>query len=255
MEGFPARRKPKMRILRGRAYYLWERLRFDATAHTGARILPSDPDTPQPVATDGTSRPGETGAEGTSIDAQMRPALVKYFERKCGSVEEAEDLAQDVLVRTLGHVKWETPEQARGYVFRAAVNRWRDRRRRALTHGTSVEWDEARLGAAGALDSITNEETAPERVLIGEQELFSVATALMELSERQGHLRVGPSGGHTAKSGSTCALQLSTLRARQDAEGAGCARRVILKVHPRRLRVSTDGNLVDLFHRRFASSG
>jgi RNA polymerase sigma-70 factor (ECF subfamily) len=114
----------------------------------------------------------------------MRPALVKYFERKCGSTEEAEDLAQDVLVRALGHVTWETPEQAKGYIFRSAVNRWRDRRRRAITHGTTVEWDEAALGAAGALESIINEGIVPERVLIVEQDLFHIATALQELSER-----------------------------------------------------------------------
>jgi len=114
----------------------------------------------------------------------MRPALVKYFQRKCGSTEEAEDLTQDVLLRALRHVKWETPEQAKGYIFRAAVNRWRDRGRRAQTRGISVEWDEAALGAAGALECVTNEEIAPERVLIVEQQLFHVATALLELSER-----------------------------------------------------------------------
>lgn len=127
---------------------------------------------------------GEATMPGALIVAQMRPALVKYFARKCGSTEEAEDLTQDVLVRALGHATWETPEQAKGYIFRAAVNRWRDRRRRAMTQGTTVEWDEAALGAAGALESITNEGIVPERVLIVEQDLFHVATALQELSER-----------------------------------------------------------------------
>lgn len=136
------------------------------------------------------SDPGELPAsdlsvsEGTLIVAQMRPALVKFFERRCGSSDEAEDLAQDVLLRALAHVTWKTPEQAKGYIFRAAVNRWRDRGRRAVTHGTTVQWNEETLGAAGAVDSMTNEEIVPERVLIVEQELFHVATALQELSER-----------------------------------------------------------------------
>ena len=147
--------------------------------------MSSDPDTPRSLPADGTERPdGEAASDGSVIVAQMRPALVKYFERKCGSMEEAEDLAQDVLVRALGHVTWETTEQAKGYIFRAAVNRWRDRGRRALTHGTTVEWDEAALGAAGALESITNKEIVPERVLIIEQQLFHVANALLELGER-----------------------------------------------------------------------
>lgn len=116
------------------------------------------------------------------IVAQMRPALMKYFKRKCGAADLAEDLAQDVLVRTLGHATWETPEQARGYIFRSAVNRWRDHRRKTLTHGTTVEWDEAAAELAGFLSN--NEETAPEHVLIVEQELNCVAHALGELSER-----------------------------------------------------------------------
>jgi RNA polymerase sigma factor (sigma-70 family) len=131
-----------------------------------------------------TQLPDAGAADGASIIAEMRPALVKYFERKCGVPAEAEDLAQDVLLRALGHVVWKTPEQAKGYIFRAAVNRWHDRRRRALTHGRTVQWDEDALSAAGALESISNEEIAPERVLKVEQELFHVATALLELSER-----------------------------------------------------------------------
>lgn len=120
-------------------------------------------------------------ADNALVVAQMRPALVKYFKRKCGASEEAEDLAQDVLVRALGHITWKTPEQAKGYIFRSAVNRWRDRRRRDLTHGTTVEWNESVLGTE---DCNTNEEIGPERVLIVEQELQHVAIALLELSER-----------------------------------------------------------------------
>jgi RNA polymerase sigma factor (sigma-70 family) len=113
----------------------------------------------------------------TLIVAQMRPALVKYFRRRCGSMEEAEDLAQDVLVRALAHASWQSAEQAKGYIFRAAINRWRDRQRMALTHGVTVEWNDA---ATVDLD----EEISPEHVLIVEQELHRVATALLQLSER-----------------------------------------------------------------------
>lgn len=111
------------------------------------------------------------------IVAQMRPALVKYFKRKCGNEDEAEDLAQDVLVRTLQHAHWETPDQARGYIFRAAVNRWRDRGRMTLTRGVTVEWDEAGIEE-------WNEENTPEHVLTVQQELNRVAVALQELDER-----------------------------------------------------------------------
>jgi RNA polymerase sigma-70 factor (ECF subfamily) len=115
--------------------------------------------------------------ESIALVAPLRPALVKYFLRKCGNASEAEDLAQDVLVRALGKARWESAEQAKGYIFRIAVNRWHDRNRRGLTRGTVVEWDDAATFAQA-------EESSPERVLCNEQELYAVVAALQELSER-----------------------------------------------------------------------
>jgi RNA polymerase sigma-70 factor (ECF subfamily) len=63
--------------------------------------------------------------DSIALVAPLRPALVKYFLRKSGNAAEAEDLAQDVLVRALGKARWESAEQAKGYIFRIAVNRWR----------------------------------------------------------------------------------------------------------------------------------
>jgi RNA polymerase sigma factor (sigma-70 family) len=115
--------------------------------------------------------------DSMALVAPLRPALVKYFLRKCGNPAEAEDLAQDVLVRALGNAHWESPEQAKGYIFRIAVNRWHDRNRRGQTHGIVIEWDDAAVFAQV-------EETSPERVLGSEQELHTVVTALQELGER-----------------------------------------------------------------------
>src|SRR5689334_12433941 len=86
--------------------------------------------------------PGSSAEAGASLAAQMRPALVKFFTRKTGSAVEAEDLAQEVLTRALSHVDWKVPHQARGYIFRTAVNCLRDRRRRLAAHGQIVAWDE-----------------------------------------------------------------------------------------------------------------
>jgi RNA polymerase sigma factor (sigma-70 family) len=116
-------------------------------------------------------------SDGATLVAPLRPALVKYFLRKCGNVGEAEDLAQDVLVRALKKAQWESAEQAKSYIFRIAVNRWHDRNRRLLTHGTVVEWDDEKTFALA-------EETSPERVLNNEQELQAVVAALQELNER-----------------------------------------------------------------------
>jgi RNA polymerase sigma factor (sigma-70 family) len=107
----------------------------------------------------------------------MRPALVKYFQRKTGSAVEAEDLAQDVLVQVLTQAEHKSPTDARAYVFRTAVNRWRDRLRRRQTHGTSVPWDEET--AAGQ-----SVESSLERALLAEEELLSVLHALQHMPAR-----------------------------------------------------------------------
>lgn len=121
--------------------------------------------------------PADILPDNPSLAAQMRPALVKYFKRKTGSAVEAEDLAQDVLVRVLTHADWESTGQAKGYIFRTAVNRWRDRHRRLRTHGLSVAWDERYEREVGT-------ENSPERVLIVREELSQIAHALDELSVR-----------------------------------------------------------------------
>jgi RNA polymerase sigma-70 factor (ECF subfamily) len=110
----------------------------------------------------------------------MRPSLVKYFRRKTGNAVEAEDLAQDVLVRVLDHAKWKSPEEAKGYIFRAAVNRWHDRRRRQATHGATVEWDEN----AVAISRAHRAQSEPECVLIIQEELERTLKALEEMNGR-----------------------------------------------------------------------
>lgn len=115
--------------------------------------------------------------EGPSLTIQMRPALVKYFKRKTGSAVESEDLAQEVIARVLTQVDWKTQNQAKGYIFRTAVNLWRDRRRRLRTHGVSIAWDETTACETGA-------ENSPECVLIEQEELNRVIQALQELDPR-----------------------------------------------------------------------
>lgn len=113
----------------------------------------------------------------TAFIADLRPALVAYFQRRCGNAAEAEDLAQDVILRALSHAEWSSPEEARGYIFRIALNRWRDRGRRKVTHGTEIDWDDDSALSAG-------EEISPERVLTGQEQLRRVAAALQELEPR-----------------------------------------------------------------------
>lgn len=118
-----------------------------------------------------------TAVDKAAVIVPLRPALVAFFLRRCGNSAEAEDLAQDVMLRALTHAEWSSAEQARSYIFRIALNCWRDRGRRILTHGTVVDWNEELVQGVA-------EEKSPERVLSGKQELERIVLALRELGQR-----------------------------------------------------------------------
>lgn len=108
----------------------------------------------------------------------MRPALVRFFRRRCSNLSEAEDLAQEVLLRGLSSTRSTSAEHIKAYIFRSAINLWRDReRRRKVLVSAEMAWDDkVELQAA--------EEIPLERVLLSEEELLRVQQALLELSER-----------------------------------------------------------------------
>lgn len=115
--------------------------------------------------------------DSTLLLVQMRPALFRYFLRKTGSTAEAEDLTQDVLVRSLTHANWESLEQAKGYLFRCAVNRWRERYRKKQSRVQTVDW-------APDIEEFSGSENPPERILIGREELEQILEALEQMNER-----------------------------------------------------------------------
>jgi RNA polymerase sigma factor (sigma-70 family) len=115
--------------------------------------------------------------DAASFLAEARPALVRFFRRRCKNLPQAEDLAQDVIVRTL-RAEWTTIDQAKGYIFRTAANLWRDQaRHRKVQGGSELTWDE-NIGDAAT------EGIPLERVLLSEEELHRVDAALLQLSER-----------------------------------------------------------------------
>jgi RNA polymerase sigma-70 factor (ECF subfamily) len=120
---------------------------------------------------------------GKPVDAgsfltEFRPALVRFFRRRCKNLSQAEDLAQEVIVRALGSEQWGSVEEAKGYVFRTAANLWCDQTRRRVAHGgTELRWDENIVqGVSGGVPI--------ERVLLSEEALRRVDAALWQLSER-----------------------------------------------------------------------
>lgn len=121
--------------------------------------------------------PADPTVDSTVLLAQMRPALFRYFLRKTGSATEAEDLTQDVLVRSLAHARWQSLEEAKGYLFRCAVNRWRERYRRSRSRGRTLDWNEK-------AEEFLGSENPPERILIGREELEQILAALEDMNER-----------------------------------------------------------------------
>jgi len=84
--------------------------------------------------------------------APLRPALHRYCRRLTGNLWDAEDLAQETLLRafgTLGSLH-QTVENPRAYLFRVATNLWIDTLRRRGTEADALAAQSDGAGAAAA---------------------------------------------------------------------------------------------------------
>ena len=120
---------------------------------------------------------------GTRFSGPLRA----YFLRRIRDRAQAEDLAQEVLLRMIRASDPELIVNPESYVFRAAANLLMDHRRRALRNGTlrARSLDETPEGEF--IGSLV-EDRSPERVLLGEANLLEVERALDELSELTRHV-------------------------------------------------------------------
>ena len=111
------------------------------------------------------------------LDARYRGALCAFFRRRIGNGAEAEELAQEVIVRVcdLPEGQMESPD---AYVFTIAANLLRDRARRDAVRAS---YREAILADSERWDI---ERRDPERILAGRQNLANVAHVLKSLPER-----------------------------------------------------------------------
>ena len=117
------------------------------------------------------------GSWTEELDARYRGALCAFFRRRIGNGAEAEELAQEVIVRVcdLPEGQMERPDS---YVFTIAANLLRDRARRDAVRAS---YREAILADSDRWDV---ERRDPERILAGRQNLANVAGALRALPER-----------------------------------------------------------------------
>lgn len=124
-----------------------------------------------------TSR-GATGRDALerSLSARYRAPLMAFFNRRTGDYGEAEDLAQEVLVRVLQRNELGGVESPDAYVFKIARNLLNDRARRAdVRQKYQAELELREEGAEGL---------SAERVLQGKEELARALSALAELKEK-----------------------------------------------------------------------
>ena len=110
------------------------------------------------------------------LSARYRAPLAAFFVRRIGDPAEAEDLAQDVLLRVIDKVDLGALDKPDGYLFQIAGNLLTDRARRLKTRAIAQPDVES--------FHLQAEVLTPERVLQGKQDLAAVMAALRELPER-----------------------------------------------------------------------
>lgn len=101
--------------------------------------------------------------------------LLRFFQRRVESVEDAEDLVQEVLSR-LARQDLALIENAQGYIFQMAANVLRDRARRASVRTIIIQSPEN-------FDIVDEGSFTPERILQGQEALQIMISALYELPE------------------------------------------------------------------------
>jgi RNA polymerase sigma-70 factor (ECF subfamily) len=125
---------------------------------------------------------GEASRLRLELGIRFSGPLRAYFLKRVKDRSQAEDLAQEVLLRMIRASDTDLIVNPESYVFKAAANLLLDHRRRALRNGT--------LRARSLEEALESEfvtplveDRSPERVILGEATLIEVMQALDELSE------------------------------------------------------------------------
>ena len=118
-----------------------------------------------------------------ALYAEFRRPLLSFFLRRVKDAAEAEDLTQEVFSRLLRERRGDGITDAKGYVFRIALNLLRDRARRESVRSATLLSD-VHAGRVSNLVAELVEDRHPERVLLAKDEAGRVVRALSALSER-----------------------------------------------------------------------
>ena len=112
-----------------------------------------------------------------TASARFRPALLRYFRRHLDNDSDAEDLAQEALLRLLRSPV--SPENTEAYLLRIASNLLRDRLRRDRSHCVAQHEP-----LDSALHDRPTEEPGSDCVYEGRARLDRFLAALDELPPR-----------------------------------------------------------------------
>ncbi|MFA5964561.1 MAG: RNA polymerase sigma factor [Sphingomonas sp.] len=109
------------------------------------------------------------------VARQYRAPLLRFFQRRVGPGDDADDLVQDVFSRLAAQDIAEI-ENIQGYVFKVAANVLRDKARRASVRSIVTP-------APDGFDIADESGFSPERILLSREALQLLVTALYELPE------------------------------------------------------------------------
>lgn len=110
------------------------------------------------------------------VVAQYRAPLLRFFRRRVGPGEDADDLVQDVFSRLAGRDLADIVN-IQGYVFQVAANVLRDKARRASVRGIITR-------APEGFDVEDEAGFSPERILQSKEALQMMIAAIYELPEQ-----------------------------------------------------------------------
>jgi RNA polymerase sigma-70 factor (ECF subfamily) len=108
-----------------------------------------------------------------NVAAAYQVPLLRFFQRRVGSTDEANDLVQDVFSR-LAAQDLNAIDNIQGYIFKIAANVVRDRARRAGVRQIMTE-------APDDVDLLDQTGFSPERLLQSREALQVLIKALYEL--------------------------------------------------------------------------
>ncbi len=117
------------------------------------------------------------------LDVRFRGPLMAFFLRRTRERAEAEDLAQETLLRVASAASLDGQAPIDSYVFKVAINLLRDRRRKAVRNGNPV-FVPIENSLAAELEAQLVDELSPERVAQGHDALNDAMRILDDLGER-----------------------------------------------------------------------